>query len=211
VQPEKRRRGRPTGSRVDPVERRSALLDAAERAIRLKGSEAGISEVAAEAGFGRSAVYAMYPNRDALLAALSERTAQRLLGEITTRAAGSTDIRQRMSLFFDVICAWIAAEPNVYKALNGDQGTGVIEQLAVAVEYMLSTAFGCDDARAPAAAPWSRAIVGSAVSAADWWCRTGRMSRAELVEHLTALCWDGGAALPFLADDIKGIDSQRQK
>jgi hypothetical protein len=35
------------------------------------------------------------------------------------------------------------------------------------------------------------------------------MTRAELVEHLTALCWDGGAALPFVDDDIKAIDIRR--
>lgn len=182
------------------------MLDAAERAIRAKGADVGLVDIAAEVGFVRSAVYAMYPSRDALLAALGKRTAQRLLAEITRRAEGSTDLRQRMSLFFDVICAWIAAEPNLHCALSGDPATGVFEQLAAAVEHMLRSAFG-SDARAPAAAPWSRAIVGSAVAAAEWWCRTGSMTRAELVEYLTALCWDGGAALPFLAQDIRSIDS----
>lgn len=202
----RRRRGRPAGSRVDPDERRTALLDAAERAIRAKGPSAGLVDIAGEAGFVRSAVYAMYPGRDALLAELSRRTAQRLLGEITTRAAGSTDLRQRMALFFDVISAWMQAEPDLYRALTGDPSTSVFEQLAGAVEQMLTTSSGSKQARR-AAAPWSRAIVGSAVSAAEWWCRAGTMPRAELVEHLTALCWDGGAALPFNADDIRTIDS----
>lgn len=204
MRPVKRRRGRPAGSRVDPAERRAALLDAAERAIRANGPAAGLVDVAAEAGFVRSAVYAMYPNRDALLAALSQRTAQRLLAEITTGAAGSTDLRQRMAPFFDVICKWMEAEPNLYRALSADPPNGVFEQLAGAVEQMLADAFA-DDSRA-AAAPWSRAIVGSAVAAAEWWCRCQTMSRAALVEHLTALCWDGGAALPFKDDDSKTID-----
>ncbi len=141
----RRRRGRPAGSRVDPDERRTALLDAAERAI----------DIAGEAGFVRSAVYAMYPGRDALLAELSRRTAQRLLGEITTRAAGSTDLRQRMALFFDVISAWMQAEPNLYRALTGDPSTSVFEQLAGAVEQMLTTSSGSEQARR-AAAPWRR-------------------------------------------------------
>lgn len=205
MRPVKRGRGRPAGSRVDPAERRTALLDAAERAIRAKGPAAGLLDIAAEAGFVRSAVYAMYPNRDALLAALSQRTAQRLLAEITMGAAGSTDLRQRMALFFDVISKWMEAEPNLYRALSGDPPTGVFEQLAGAVEQMLTAAFA-DDSRA-AAAPWSRAIVGSAVAAAEWWCRCRTMSRAALVEHLTALCWDGGAALPFKDEDIKAIDN----
>lgn len=138
----RRRRGRPAGSRVDPDERRTALLDAAERAIWAKGPSAGLVDIAGEAGFVRSAVYAMYPGRDALLAELSRRTAQRLLGEITTRAAGSTDLRQRMALFFDVISAWMQAEPDLYRALTGDPSTSVFEQLAGAVEQMLTTSSG---------------------------------------------------------------------
>lgn len=202
---EKRRRGRPAGSRVDPEERRAALLDAAERAIRAGGSTVALSDVAAEAGFVRSAVYAMYPSREALLVALSERTAKRLLAEITRRAERSLDLRQRMALFFDVLCEWIATEPDIHRALNSEPSAGVFEELAVAVEFMLRAAFA-DDARGSAAAPWARAIVGSAVSAAEWWCRTGTMTRSELVEHLTSLCWDGGAALPFAANDIEAID-----
>lgn len=203
---EKRGRGRPAGSRVDPDERRALLLDAAERAIREKGPNVGLGDVAAEAGFGRSAVYAMYPTRDALLVALSERTARTLLADITRRAEGSSDLRQRMALFFDVVCGWISEEPEIHRALNTDPSTGVFEQLATAVEFMLTAAFAAD-ARTPAAAPWSRAIVGSAVSAAEWWCRTKTITRAQLVEHLTALCWEGGAALPFQAHDIEAIDN----
>ncbi|KUI01004.1 TetR family transcriptional regulator [Mycobacterium sp. IS-3022] len=195
---------------MNPAERRAALLDAAERAIRAKGPAVGLTDIAAEAGFVRSAVYAMYPSREALLAALSERTAARLLNEITRRAAGSTDLRHRMALFFDVICGWIAAEPQIHRALSGDPASGVFEQLAAAVEAMLVSAFA-GDTRGPAAAPWSRAIVGSAVAAAEWWRRTGSMSRTDLVEHLTTLCWDGGAALPFLADDIESIDNGQMK
>ena len=82
-------------------------------------------------------------------------------------------------------------------------------QLAIAVEHMLASSSDSAAGRA-AAAPWSRAIVGSAVTAADWWCRAGTMSRPELVEHLTALCWDGGAALPFVAADITSIDGGGQ-
>lgn len=164
------------------------LLDAAERAVRAHGPNVGVSDIATGAGFVRSAVYAMFPNRDALLAALSKRTAQRLVTEISGRADGSTDLRQRMALFFDVLCGWIAAEPSLYRALSAPASTSVFEELAGAVEYMLTSSFDADDPRMAAAAPWARAIVGSAVAAAEWWRRTATMSRAELVEHLTALC-----------------------
>lgn len=206
----KRSRGRPVGSRVDPAERRSDLLDAAERVIRANGPTSGLVEIAAEAGFVRSAVYAMYPNRDALLRGLSERTAARLLGEITGRAAGSTDLRQRMTLFFDVIIGWIAEEPNLHRALSAGADADVFEHVAAAVEVMFTSALPAGDSRLPAAAPWARVIVGSAVTAAQWWCRTETMTREELVAHLTMLCWEGGSAMPFGATEINTIDSGGQ-
>ena len=194
---------------MDRAERRTALLDAAERAIRTGGPAVGLAEIAAEAGFVRSAVYAMFPQRSALIMALGQRTAGRLLAEITRRAAGSVDLRQRMSLFFDVIIGWIADEPNLHSALSVDRGAGVFEDLAASVEFLLVSSMSPEDPRVAAAAPWSRAIVGSAVTAGEWWCRSGTMTREELVGHLTALCWEGGAAMPFGSEQIASIDNRR--
>lgn len=159
--------------------------------------------MAGEAGFVRSAVYAVFPNRAAILAALSERQAGRLLAKITKRADGSTDLRRRMELFFDVICQWMQDEPNLYRALD------VHEALARAVEAMLSASLAAGGANTAAAAPWARAIVGSATVTAEWWIRSSSMPRAELVEHLTRLCWDGGSALPFSPFDVDAIDRKQ--
>lgn len=172
----------------------------------------GIAEVAKEAGFVRSAVYAVFPNRAAIMSALGERQAHRLLSEITRRAAGSADLRQRMSLFFDVICGWMQDDPNLYRALNvhaaeGHEMPGIFDALAAAVEMMLRASLSAGGSDTAAAAPWARAIVGSAMVSAQWWLRDSSMPRAELVEHLTTLCWDGGSALPFSPFDVRAIDS----
>ncbi|OBG86812.1 TetR family transcriptional regulator [Mycobacterium sp. NS-7484] len=208
----RRGRGRPAGPGVDIAQRRSDLLDAAERAIRAHGPDVGIAEVAKEAGFVRSAVYAVFPNRAAILSALGERQARRLLIEITERADGSVDLRRRMWLFFDVICGWMQDDPNLYRALgmhaaSGDEMPGIFDELAAAVEAMLRLSLAAGGADTAAAAPWARAIVGSAMVSAQWWIRDSDMPRAELVEHLTTLCWDGGAALPFNTFDVKAIDT----
>ncbi|MBU9762350.1 TetR/AcrR family transcriptional regulator [Mycobacterium sp. TNTM28] len=208
----RRGRGRPAGPGVDVEQRRNDLLDAAERAIRTHGADVGLAEVAKEAGFVRSAVYAVFPNRTAMLSDLGKRQARRLLIEITKRADGSTDLRQRMSLFFDVICGWMQDDPDLYRALSvhaagGHETPGIFDQLAAAVEAMLAASMKAGGADAAAAAPWARAIVGSAMVSAQWWIRDSTMPRAELVEHLTTLCWDGGSALPFSPFDVSAIDS----
>jgi AcrR family transcriptional regulator len=172
----------------------------------------GIAEVAREAGFVRSAVYAVFPNRAAILSALGERQARRLLIRITKRAGGSADLRRRMSLFFDVICGWMQDDPNLYRALSmhaagGHEVPGIFDELSAAVEAMLAASMATGGADTAAAAPWARAIVGSAMVTAQWWIRDSSMPRAELVEHLTTLCWEGGAALPFSTFDVEAIDS----
>ncbi|CQD12833.1 TetR family transcriptional regulator [Mycolicibacterium conceptionense] len=172
----------------------------------------GIAEVAKEAGFVRSAVYAVFPNRAGILSALGKRQAHRLLAEITRRAAGSTNLRERMALFFDVLCGWMQDDPNLYRALSVhavgcDEMPGIFDELAAAVEAMLTASMAAGGADTAPAAPWARAIIGSAMVSAQWWLRESSMPRAELVEHLTKLCWDGGSALPFSPFDVSAIDS----
>ena len=47
---------------------------------------------------------------------------------------------------------------------------------------------GADTAAAPA---WGYALMGAVFMAADWWVDTHALSRAELVDHLTSLLWEG--------------------
>ncbi|WP_405163478.1 TetR/AcrR family transcriptional regulator [Nocardia sp. NBC_01499] len=200
---QRRGRGRPTGSRVDPAVRYEELLDAAESAIREHGPQASLVEVARHAGFGRSAVYALFPSRNAMLAALSKRHVARIMTTLAERTRGADDPRERVSAFIDNLCAWIEDEPQLYRALSGhalmggDDEHGIFEELADATEQVLTKNLRELGAPTDAAAPWSRAMIGSTAAAAAWWQRTATMSRAELVQHLTVLSWGGGVRMPL--------------
>jgi AcrR family transcriptional regulator len=68
------------------------ILDAAERCMARYGLRVSMRDVAAEAGLSRGSVYRYYRDRDALVAAVLERTADRFV------AAAARDVDTRCTL-----------------------------------------------------------------------------------------------------------------
>ena len=70
-----------------PVTTRTApdrILDAAERCMARYGLRVSMRDVAAEAGLSRGSVYRYYADRDALVAAVLARTAERFVAASAT-------------------------------------------------------------------------------------------------------------------------------
>ncbi|MBA0048163.1 TetR family transcriptional regulator [Mycobacterium sp. NPDC050853] len=204
-----RRPGRPTGPGVDVERRREELLDAAERAVRTGGPQVGLAEVARQAGFVRSVVYAIFPSRASLLTALSQRHAAQILVKTGKKTPSDATDRQRLAAFIDSLCEWIEEEPELYRMLGGqafvgdDDTHGLFEQLADSAELLLTMNLSAQNSETAAAGPWSRAMIGAVAASTAWWRRTGTMSRADLVEHLTVMCWEGGARLPLFNGPLR--------
>ena len=70
-------RGQVTTAMVSAPDR---ILDSAERCMARYGLRVSMRDVAAEAGLSRGSVYRYYADRDALVAAVLERTADRFVG-----------------------------------------------------------------------------------------------------------------------------------
>ncbi|MBO2455771.1 TetR/AcrR family transcriptional regulator [Actinomadura barringtoniae] len=197
-----RGRGRPRGPGVDAARRREELLDAAERAIGAMGTSVSLAEVAREAGYARSAVYAAFSGKAEVLAALSERHAGIILLEMFGRATGEREPKSQFAAILDVLFAWAEERPQLYWALirplnEDDTGPGLFDLLAGAIETMLGPAQAAAGRDAEMAAPGARAMMGSAIAAIEWWLRGGTaMPRAQLVGYLSDLAWHGGAGLP---------------
>ncbi|WP_170201264.1 TetR/AcrR family transcriptional regulator [Actinocorallia herbida] len=211
-----RGRGRPAGPGVDPEQRRADLLDAAEEALRLHGPTASLSDMARASGYARSAVYAVFPSRPAVLAALGHRHADRLMAAMLTALGGPGPAEDRFHAMLDVLFAWAEREPSLYRALarppdgpatgsparpgtpgarHQAHGYGpgtLVTGLAEAIEAML-TATGTPP---ELAAPSAQAMLGSATAAIDWWLAAGAaLPRAALVTQIGSLAWHGGAEL----------------
>jgi len=69
---------RPTTKRLNPAARRTQLLDAADAAFTTHGVNAPLELVVEHAGVGRATLYRQFPDRQAILLALMERSARRM-------------------------------------------------------------------------------------------------------------------------------------
>lgn len=194
----KRGRGRPPGPPVDAELRREQLLDAAETAIRRSGSGVGLAEVATEAGLTRSAVYAAFADRDALIDALAQRHAKATVARLLAIVGSIEDSYEQTRASVDVLAGWFEDEPVLAPLLVGrmnrartDRGSIIISSLV----DILRLGFTTRDTDPAPAEPWAYALVGAVSTTMDWWSRTRTLSRTEVVDHVTALIWGGFSAI----------------
>ncbi|MFM9378470.1 TetR family transcriptional regulator [Gordonia sp. VNK21] len=192
----RRGRGRPPGPPVDPQVRREELLDAAERAIGRSGPDVSLAQVADEAGLTRSAVYAAFADREALVSALARRHSEQVVQRLWEVTRQVEDPREQTRLSVEVLAAWFDENPDLATMLDrhdenrsGRQGRRSF--IASSLAEILEDGFRARGLDPAPAATWARGLVGAVSSAVRWWAQTREVGRDELVEHLTALIWSG--------------------
>jgi AcrR family transcriptional regulator len=201
----RRSRGRPPGPGVDPDSRRDELLAAAESEIEEHGSEFGLAGVAKRAGLTRSAVYAAFANRDDLLAALTRRHADLITVDMAGVLNDVEGPLMQTRATVDLLARWMEDNPELSAVLAPRMQAGVGDSLVTGfLEHVLDVGLVQVEGNRRAAAPWARAVVGAIWTAVQWWSETRTMDRAELVDHVTDLIWEGfagvGAAAVVLPD-----------
>lgn len=170
------------------------MLDAAEAAIRESGAAVGLAEVAATAGLTRSAVYAAFADRDAVIDALAHRHARAIIARLGEILADVDDPMEQTRASLDILASWFDDEPVLARLLAGRldgpvrAGGGVIVS---AIADILRAGFRARGGDEAAAEPWAHALVGAVASTIAWWSETRTMSRGQVVEYLFVLVWGG--------------------
>ncbi|GAA4665748.1 TetR/AcrR family transcriptional regulator [Gordonia humi] len=174
--------------------RREELLDAAERAIAHTGAGASLADVAAQAGLTRSAVYAAFADRDAVLDALAARHSGRIVDGMRSLAAGDDDPRAQTRAAVDLLASWFDDHPDLAPVLAARWHTDGRSFVETTLTQVLTAGFAARDLD-PAPAPvWARAMVGAVAASVEWWAVTREIGRDELVDHVTSLLWSGLSA-----------------
>lgn len=198
-----RKRGRPTGPPVDPAARREELLDAAERVIERGVRDPSFAEIAAEAGFARTAVYAAFPDRSALAGALARRHTDGLLAagqRVVDRAPTMQDLLRGV---VGVVCEFVDTRSDLYPLImemivvdstEGPQRP-LFAEIADWASAVLETAMKQVAVDPAAARTWAAAMAGAALLAAEDWNARRDRPRAVLVAEITDLLWPGLAAV----------------
>ena len=190
-----------TGRDARRSARRAQLLESAVDAIRVLGPGATMEQLAKAGGVTKPILYRHFRDRDGLITALAERFGDDLLESVQApllRAA--EDPRNLLESTIDSYIGFIERDPNLYRFLSRhvpDRGDGapsisaLVEGIAKSVAVVMGEQLRAAGRDSGAAAPWAFGIVGLVHQAGDWWLDDQTMSRAQLVEYLTSLLWDG--------------------
>jgi AcrR family transcriptional regulator len=185
--------------------RRVELLDAAVRAIRRDGPMVSMDVIAAEAGVTKPIVYRHFGDRVGLASALAEQFGAALVAELDAALTQDLPPEQLLRATIDTYLAFVERDPQLYSFLIGrlgapvgtDVANGLVGQVGSRVALVLGEqlrGLGIDSGPAE---PWAFGIVGMVHLAGDWWLERRTMTRARLVDDITALLWTGlGGLVP---------------
>jgi AcrR family transcriptional regulator len=180
--------------------RRKELIDAAIRAVRHHGPNAGMDQIAAEAKTSKPVVYRYFNDKADLYLAIGQRVAQGLVDEITAAVDGQ-DGRSMVAAGVDAYLRVIEAEPALYRfvvnhtLLDRPVDNDPVVDYSTLLGTYISRRLG-DQMRevgfdSGAAEPWGFGVVGLVRSAGEWWLDRQSMSRQALGDYLTDLIWRG--------------------
>ena len=182
-------------------DRRGQLLAAADRVVQREGSAASMNVIAAEAGITKPILYRHFGDKGGLYRALAERHIDSLLDRLRAALLTRGGLRARTQATVEAYLAAIEEEPQIYRFLVEraaveepdvrGQVVGFVrrfgDELASGIANEPELA-GIDPARAVI---WAHAIAGMVQSTGDWWLDHPEVSRAQVVDELVALLWDG--------------------
>ncbi len=197
------------------VERRNELVDGTLQAIRRRGRDVSMDEIAADIGVSKTVLYRYFVDKNDLTTAVMMRFAQTTLIPNMAKALSSNldgfDLtREIIRVYVDTV----AAEPEPYrfvmsnssasKKVIADSERIIARMLAVMLRSRMQTV-GMDT---PGAEPWAYMIVGGVQLATHSWMSDPRMSSDELIDYLTMLSWNALCGIVEVGGSLEKFRAQ---
>ncbi|HET8930348.1 MAG TPA: TetR/AcrR family transcriptional regulator [Acidimicrobiales bacterium] len=187
--------------------RREAFLDAAIAVISDEGPGASMESIAQAAGVSKPILYRHFTDREGLIEALAERFVGELADRLAEILSADIDPVEMLRLSIDAYVATIEDDPSLYRFLTsripprGAALSTLVDRLAAVIARTLAEAFRAAGLDTAPARPWSYGIVGMVHLAGDDWVARPAIPRAELVDDLIRLLWDGIAGVAVQVPD----------
>ena len=195
------------------VERRNELVDGTLEAIRRRGSNVSMDEIASEIGVSKTVLYRYFVDKNELTTAVMMRFAQTTL--IPNMAAALSSNLDGFELTREIIRVYVetvAAEPEPYQFVMANNSASKSKAVATSeqiIARMLAVMLrrrmvevGMDTGGVE---PWAYHTVGGVQLATHSWMNDRRISADDLIDYLTMLSWNalrgivevGGSLLKF--------------
>ncbi|MET9212166.1 MULTISPECIES: TetR/AcrR family transcriptional regulator [unclassified Nocardia] len=189
--------GRKRRWRQHKIDRREELVDGTLNAIRARGSQAGMDEIATEIGVSKTVLYRYFADKNDLVHATMQRFIEttllpRVYGAINLDADEYQLVRAAMTEYVGTV----DDDPEVYRFIMsnsaGDKSSlAEFERLfAEVVTAVLVDRAGAKGVRTDGAMLWSYVLVGGIQLATHWWTTTEKaMPRQDVIDYLTMMAW----------------------
>ncbi|BBZ20562.1 TetR/AcrR family transcriptional regulator [Mycolicibacterium gadium] len=179
------------------VERRNELVDGTLEAIRRRGSNVSMDEIAAEIGVSKTVLYRYFVDKNDLTTAVMMRFAQTtLIPNMAAALSSNLDGYELTRRIIGVYVETVAAEPEPYQFVMANNSASksqavarseqiIARMLAVMLRRRMAEA-GMDTGGVE---PWAYHTVGGVQLATHSWMSNPRMTSDELIDYLTMLSW----------------------
>lgn len=191
--------GRAERWREHRIARRVHLVDSAMTAFERNGPDANLQQIAQVAGMPKPKIYRHFDDKADLITAVGQRMRDLILEQMAVALRPGVTVRECLRQCLNAYFSVVTAYPNTARMLTASPPPGrgranAITENGRAVAKVLIAITNKDLARAhvetDGVEPLTHAMVGSVLSASDWWMMQKaeeRMPVERLVEHLTTL------------------------
>jgi AcrR family transcriptional regulator len=188
------------------VDRRSSLLEAADRVVQRDGPDASMNVIAAEAGITKPILYRHFGDKGGLYRALAARHIEELLGRLRAALVTRGGLPARTEATIDAYLTAIEERPQVYRflvrraAVEEPGVRGEVEGFVRRFGDELATGIRHEPALGEVdpvrALVWAHGIAGMVQAAGDWWLDQSEVPRTAIVAELTELLVAGFLSSP---------------
>ncbi|HEX3589720.1 MAG TPA: TetR/AcrR family transcriptional regulator [Pseudonocardiaceae bacterium] len=179
--------------------RRAEFVEATLRAVARFGPDAGMDEIAAEAGVTKPVLYRHFADKADLYVAVGERATDLLMAKVVPALAADGPIFERIRRAVGCYVGFVDEYRELYRFLvmrpNPTKRDLVQEDKSKIAEVLAELLAGYLELfrmDATVASPSAHGIVGLVQGAVEWWLEHPEgMSRDRLTDHLTTMIWHG--------------------
>lgn len=198
------------------VERRNELVDGTLEAIRTRGREVSMDEIAAEIGVSKTVLYRYFVDKNDLTTAVMMRFAQTTLipnmaAALSSNLDGYELIREVIRVYVDTV----AAEPEIYPFVFANSSAGKSKVIADSeriiagmLTVMLRRRMQSVGMDTKGVEPWAYLIVGGVQLATHSWMSHRRMSAEDLIDYLTMLSWSALCGIVEVGGSLEAFNGQ---
>lgn len=191
--------GRKRRWREHKIARREELVDGTLAAIRLRGREIGMDEIASEIGISKTVLYRYFTDKADLTNATMTRYVETTLApRIYNAISEELDEYDLTRIVIAAYVETVATDPEVYlyvMANNAGSNRDVVAESERMIAELLATVLGerlrAREMDSGGSVPWAFAIVGAVQLATHWWISNKSMSAEDLIDYLCMMTWGG--------------------